>query len=63
MLKICLSQEFYDQKDFNAYQRLKIMKAIIELTDSSGGSGIIENRSDWRKGFEESAMIFYKRDG
>lgn len=35
-------KQFYDQMDFNSNQRLAITKVIIELTGSSGGSGLAQ---------------------
>lgn len=37
-------KNFYDQMNFNIGQRLAIPKAIIELTVSSGGIGIVHIR-------------------
>lgn len=49
--------------EFDVGQCLTIMKAIIELTDSSGGSGLVQNKPHRGKRFENSVIVFYVRDG
>lgn len=36
-------KKVYDQVDFKAYQHMEITKAIIKITDSLGGSDLIQN--------------------
>lgn len=38
------------------------MNAIIELRDSSGSSGLIQNRPRGERIFKDNAMNFYKKD-
>lgn len=54
-------RNFYDQIDFSAEQRLAITKAIINLTDPSGGCGVFERRP--RGGsILKTAIVFYRND-
>lgn len=38
-------------------------ESIIELTYSSGGSSIVQNKLHGRKRFDPSHMVFFERDG
>lgn len=48
--------------DFDARQRLEIVEATIELTDSLRGLSVVQKRPRGGKRVGESTMIFYKKD-
>lgn len=48
--------------DFDVGKRLEIRKAIIVLTNSSRGSGLVQNKLRGGKRSKDSTMIFYKKD-
>lgn len=48
--------------DFSPKQRLTISKAIIELTDPSGGSGLAEFSSRGSNRFEDTVRVLYEND-
>lgn len=50
-------KNFYNHLDLDSSQGLKITKAIIEFTDSSGGSSLVQNKSGGGTRFEENAMV------
>lgn len=47
--------------DFNIGQRLAITEEIIELIDSLGGSGVLQNKPRGGRRFEDNVMVFYKK--
>lgn len=46
--------------DFNPNQHLAIIEAIIEVTDSLGGSSLVGRRLCGGNRFEDIAMVFYE---
>lgn len=54
--------KFYDQVDFGPEHRIAITKAIIELTDPSGSSGLTKTWPRGNNRFEDIAMVFCDYD-
>lgn len=48
--------------DFSLDQRLAITKSVIELTDSSKSSEMIEMRSRHNNRFGDDVAVFYDND-
>lgn len=55
-------KNFYDQIDFSPGKRLVITKAIIELTEPSGSSNVVESKRRRNNRFNDNAVVFHEND-
>lgn len=60
-LKYVQIQSFYDQMEFTADQCLAIIKAIIDLIDSSETQLLFRNVT-WKKKIEDHAFLFFVQE-
>lgn len=54
--------KFYDQIEFSTKQCLAITKAIIKLSDLSGGSGLAKRMSQEGSRFKDNTVVFHEND-